>query len=227
MEKWQTALAGQSTACVGKCQGCQGLQGKAERRRRANPSLCMQGRQIVQDLVLRQRRPHTLSAGRRSQDGVRQGVTWHRRLCRGATGGGIPTSHAHRPPCAGTPPAGFLCTRQPSPRRAPACAASLPPAAVRYPHCAAEHAIRRRAPDQAAPMPPMPLLPPQGAIAAPTMAGWKSAQGRAAARHRLPELRFSPFRACRAYAGRAMPAVPSTSPPRGAANATLRPAPDP
>lgn len=137
--------------------------------------------------------------------------------------------HSHKPRApaaayAGTHPAGLWCTRQPSPRRAPACAASLPPAAVRYPLCAAEHAIRRRAPDQAAPLPPMPLLRPQGAIAALTMSGWKSARGRAAAPAQTARAagfarsarRAKPAAPCQPFPGTIPPAAPAgraTPPP--------------
>lgn len=146
----------------------------------------MQGRQIVQDPVLRQRRPHTLSAGRRSQDGVRQGATWHRKPGKGATGGGTPTSHAHRPPPARArpPPAsGAQGSLRPAARRHARHPCLRPPfdtrsAAQSMPFAGARQ-IKRR------PCRPCPLC---GARARSLRQPWQDGSRRGDARLRRPRL---------------------------------------
>lgn len=65
---------GRRLAYVGKCHGSQGQQGKDSSRRGADPCLCLQGWQIIQNSVPCRRRSHALSAGRRPRGGVRQGA---------------------------------------------------------------------------------------------------------------------------------------------------------
>ena len=178
----------------------------------------MQGRQIVQDLVLRQRRPHTLSAGRRSQDGVRQGATWHRKPGRGATGGGIPTSHAHRPlPARARPPPAYGAqgSLRPAVRRHARHPCLRPPFDTRsapqsMPFAGARQ-IKRR------PCRPCPFCGPKARSPHQPWQDGSRRRGRGCAGPDCPRRRFSPFRArrtkpaapCQPFPGAIPPAAPA------------------